>query len=176
MTKMNIDENAIRQAVVDQVSDQLMYSKEGLADYVRSELKSRIDKVWASEVQDQIGAIVQKEISDGFNRQYQKVDNWGDQVGEPTTIKAELQRLVTSYWQEKVDARNGQKSDSYGAITRAEYTMMRVCSKDFSEQANQEVANMAGALKDGLRLALHETTNKMLNEVFKVKSLGDKKP
>ena len=51
--------------------------------------------------------------------------------------------------------------------------MTKICAEDFSKQIQQSVANVTGALKDGLRNQLANQMDTMLNDLFKIKSLQD---
>ncbi|MDQ4680748.1 hypothetical protein, partial [Stenotrophomonas maltophilia group sp. RNC7] len=61
----------------------------------------------------------------------------------------------------------------YNAVTRAEYLMTQICAQDFSEGMKQSVLSVTGALKDGLRAQLAAHMDKMLDELFCIKSLQD---
>lgn len=169
---ININEEELKKVIVDQVVDELVHS-DGISGIVTHEVTKRIDKIFDEQVEKIIEASVKKAIDEGFERQYQRVNSWGQAEGEPTSISKELERLINTYWSDKVDARSGKVSSGYGAITRAEFVMMQICSDDFSGKMKQAAADITGDLKDGLRAKLMQNTNSILDDLFRVKSLGD---
>lgn len=52
--------------------------------------------------------------------------------------------------------------------------MCRVCGDDFRKNIEQEVVNVTGQLKDGLRTELRGWLDTTLGNVFKVRSVQDK--
>jgi hypothetical protein len=51
--------------------------------------------------------------------------------------------------------------------------MMQMVAADFRDGMKQHVVNIGGALKDKLRTELHETINRLLADVFHVRSVSD---
>lgn len=170
---MDIDIAKIEAAVVREVADNLIGS-DALWERVKSDIKTRMDNLWADVVEARLKDEIQKAITEGFERSYCRVDVYGRPQGSPTTISAELQRLVAGYWNERVDRNGKPDSSTYGTTyTRAEWVMMQMVTEKFSADMKQHVVNLGGALKDGLRAELQTTVNRLLSEVFHVKSLGD---
>ena len=109
----------------------------------------------------------------GFEREYQRVDSFGSPTGEKTTIRAELEKLISGYWNAKVDDQ-GKPSDAYYAkATRAEWLMAKMCAADFQGEMKQHVVNLGAGLKDSLRNELRSTLDRLLGEVFHVRSATD---
>lgn len=172
-TEMELDQSRIEAAVVQEVADRISGEDGDLPDRVRKEVDRRIERHFADVADAQIRAAVEAAIRDGFDREYCRVDAFGRREGEPTTIRAQLARLVEGYWNAKVD-RQGKPATGYGAdMTRAEWTMTQMVAADFKDTMKQHVVDLGGALKDALRLELHETINRLLSETFNVRSLDD---
>jgi len=176
---LNIDHSKLEEAIVAQAVDQILGKDEGeqftryLRD-IRTGVEARIDKLFADRADAMIQDALDSAIKDGFEREYQRVNQWGKREDAGTTsISKELERLVTSYWGERVD-RNGKPTDStYNALTRAEYLMTQICAEDFSKAMKESAVQVTGALKDGMRNQLATHTDQLLNDLFKVKSLQD---
>lgn len=169
---MNIDQEKIEKAIIEQAVYQLA-GEDDLYERVRSGINARIDKLFAEKVDALVSETVSKIAADGFDRAYQKVDTFGKPQGEKTTIRQELERLVTNYWEARVD-RNGKPTESsYSSTSRAEWMMVQICADDFSKEMKQHVVNVGGALKDHFRAVLNEHIGLMLSEVFRVNSAGD---
>ncbi|WP_434695373.1 hypothetical protein J3P89_19435 [Pseudomonas sp. Z1-14] len=171
---LNINEDDLKTAIVAKVSDELLRDGDDLSGLVAAELKKRIDKIFNERVSAQIEVAINETISGSFEREYRRVNTWGEPEGPATTIRKELEKTVNAYWSAKVDPRTGKTASSdYNAVTRAEYIMTQVCAEDFSKQMQTSVNSVTGALKDGLRGQLAKQMDNMLDGLFHIKSLQD---
>lgn len=171
---LNINEDDLKTAIVAQVADQLLSEEADLSSMVDKEIKNRIDKIFDERVTSQIQKAIDETVSGSFEREYRRVNQWGDQEGPATTLRKELEKTVTAYWTAKVNSSNGEKATSdYNAVPRAQWLMTKICAEDFSKHMQQHAANVTGALKDGLRNQLAQHMDQMLNGLFTVKSLQD---
>lgn len=171
---MELNQERIEAAVVAEVSDRIIGEDE-LFKRVRTAVDAKIDALFKEHAEAQVKAAVDAAIVDGFEREYTRVNAWGQKEGEPTSLRKELEKLISGYWNEKVDAQ-GKKS-SYASdrdITRAEWLMTKMVADDFQGQMKQHVVNVGGVLKDRLRASIHGTVNQLLSEVFRVNSVQDR--
>jgi hypothetical protein len=170
---LNINEEDLKAAIVQKAADEILSMDDSLSSLISKEVTARLDKIFKEQADAQIRAEIDAAIKAGFEREYQRVNSWGEPNGERTSIRKELEKLVNGYWNHRVD-RNGKPSDSsYNTMTRAEYLMTEICAKDFSEAMRQSALNVTGALKDGLRAQIAKQMDEMLNGLFHVKSLQD---
>lgn len=170
---MEIDKDRIEDAIIQQVASDLI-SDESLWDRAKRAFDARVEKLWTEVAETRLRSEIELAITNGLEREYCKVDSFGMQKGEKTTIRAELEKQISGYWNTKVD-RQGKPSTAYGAdMTRAEWMMTQLVAADFKGEMKQHVINLGGSLKDHLRKQLHETVNGLLSEVFYVRSQGDK--
>ena len=169
---LNINEEELKAAIVAQAADQIL-AGDDLSGLIANEVNARINKIFATRADEQIQIAIDAAVVNAFDREYQRVTQWGDADGDKTSIRKELDRIVTGYWSAKVDPRSGTPSQSYNAVTRAEYLMTTICAKDFTETMKQSALNVTGALKDGLRNQLALVMDEILNDLFRVKSLQD---
>jgi hypothetical protein len=171
---LNINEDDLKAAIVEKAADSILADDQDLSTLVAKEVKKRLDKIFLERAEAQIQNAIDSAVVDSFNFEYQRVNNWGEAVGEKTTIKQRLDLIITGYWSAKVDAKTGKPSDSsYSSVTRAEYLMTTICAEDFTETMKQQVANITGALKDGLRNQMAKSMDNILQDLFKIKSLQD---
>ncbi len=172
---MELDKQRIENAIVEQVATDFV-NEEHLSQKIHSEVNKRIDRLFKDSADAQIQAAINEAIKDGFDREYCRVTSWGEREGEPTTIRKQLEKLISGYWNEKVD-RQGKPTSYSGSdcATRAEWLMTQLVAADFKGAMQQHVVNLAGSLKDGLRNELHKTVNQLLTGCFHVKSLDDQK-
>lgn len=169
---MELNQARIEDAIIREVSEKII-GDDDLWNRVKHAVDTRIDNHFKAVADAQIKTAIESAITQGFEREYQRVNAFGERQGAPTTIRAELEKLIGGYWNERVD-RNGKPTDStYNVVTRAEWMMTQLVAADFKGEMHQHVVNLGGALKDKLRSELHETVNKLLSEVFHVKSAGD---
>jgi hypothetical protein len=171
---LNINEEDLKRAIVERASDELLREDDDLSTLIAKEVKSRLDVIFKERAESQIAAAIDAAILNGFEREYQRTTQWGEPSGPKTSIKAELGKIVESFWNARVDAKNGKPTDSsYSSTTRAEFLMTQICAQDFSEAMKQHALNVTGALKDGLRNQLAAHMDNMLSNLFHVKSLQD---
>lgn len=171
---LNINEEDLKKAIVEKVSNEILNKDDDLTSMVAKEIKARLDKIFVDRAQAQIEAAIDAAIQVSFEREYQRVTQWGEPSGAKTTIRAELEKTINGYWSARVDPKTGKPTDSsYTHVTRAEYLMTQVCAADFSESMKQSALNVAGALKDGLRNQMGQQMDALLESLFRVKSLQD---
>lgn len=170
---MEFNQTRIEDAIVQDVADR-MIDQEELRDRVKRAVDIRIDKHFKEIADIQIKAAVEVAISKGFEHEYCRIDSFGRRDGEPTTIRAELEKVIAGYWNENVDKQGKASSSNYaGHISRAEWMMTQLVAADFKGEMQQHVVNLGGTLKDKLRAELHGTVNKLLSETFHVQSADD---
>jgi len=171
---LNINEEEIKKAIIEQAADQVVSQDSDLSHMVAREVESRVEKIFKERANAQIEAAIDAAIKESFNHEYQKVTQWGEPAGPKTTIRKELEKTVSGYWTAKVDAKTGKPSTSdYSSVTRAEFVMTQVCAEDFSKGVKEAVVSVTGALKDGLRKQIGSQMDTMLDSLFHVKSLQD---
>lgn len=169
---MELNIEKIEQAIIEQAVDSIV-NERLLCKSVSDQVKERIDNIFINTCNAQIEKAIQEAIDAGFEREYVKTTSFGTPAGAPTTLARELEKMVTSYWDQKVDSR-GAPTDGYGAkMTRAEFVMGQMMAKDFNDSIKQMIVNAGGALKDSLRDSLYGSVNEALSSVLKVNSLGD---
>ena len=170
---MELNQMRIEDAIVAEVADRMIGDDE-LRGRVKTAVNSRIDRLFSESADAQIRAAVETSIANGFEHEYCRVNSFGQREGQTTTIRAELEKLIAGYWNERVDRDGKPSSSSYDAkITRAEWLMTKMVAADFHGEMKQHVVNIGGALKDKLRLELHRTVNDLLAGVFHVRSADD---
>ena len=173
---MELNQQRIEDAVVQEVADRII-DEEKLRVQVRTMVEDRINTHFKNVADKQIQDAINESIQQGFDKVYMKVNTYGEVASPPTTIRKELEKLVEGYWNEKVGRDGKPTTSSYNdKYTRAEWVMMQIVSDKFTEDMKQHTINIAGALKDGLRKELQNTVNRLLSEVFHVRTEGDKLP
>jgi hypothetical protein len=170
---LNINEEDLKAAIVQKAADEILSMDDDLSSLIAKEVKVRLDKIFKDRAEAQIQQEIDAAIKAGFEREYQRINQWGEPSGEKTTIRAELEKLIGGYWNHRVDKYGKPTDSSYNTMTRAEHLMTEICAKDFSEAMRQSATNVTGALKDGLRAQIAKQMDELLNGLFHVKSLQD---
>jgi len=171
---LNFNEQDMQKSIVEKVANEILEHNDDLTSMVRTEVRARLDKIFAERAKAQIEDAINEAIQGSFDREYQRVTHFGQAEGVPTTIRKELLKTVDAYWSMRVDKRSGKPTDSsYDSVTRAEYLMTQICAQDFSETMRQSALNVTGALKDGFRNQLAKHMDELLESLFRVKSLQD---
>lgn len=171
---LNINEEDLKTAIVERAADEILKQDDDLTAMISMEVQRRLDKIFIDRAEAQIEAAIDHAVQTAFDREYQRVTSWGEPVGEKTSIRAQIDKVINGYWSEQVNAKSGKPDSGYGdKVTRAEYLVTQMCAKDFSEQMRQDALNITGALKDGLRNQMAAVMDKTLNDLFRVKSLQD---
>jgi len=101
---MQIDQARLEKAVVQQVIDYFV-DDEKTFEKIRNDISARIDKLFADHATELVKKMAEDAVLNGFEREYVKIDQWGQKAGEPTSIKKELERMVSAHWSERVDLR-----------------------------------------------------------------------
>lgn len=171
---LNINEEDLKAAIVERAADEILKQDDDLTAMISKEVKSRLDKIFIDRAEAQIEAAIDHAVQIAFDREYQRVTSWGEADGPKTSIRAQIDKVITGYWSEKVNVKTGKPDSGYGdKVTRAEFLVTQMCAKDFSEQMRQDAIQITGALKDGLRNQMAKVMDEMLSSLFHVKSLQD---
>lgn len=172
---MELNQQRIEDAIVSEVADKII-GEEDIWNRAKRAIDDRINKHFVEKADALIAQAIEDAIKDGFDREYQRVSSWGEPTSPKTTIRKELEKLISGYWNTMVDRNGKPDASSYGnKLTRAEWVMAQMVADDFKGNMKQHVINIGGSLKDHLRKELHETTNRLLHDVFHVKSTDDQK-
>lgn len=171
---MELNQERIEKGIIQEAVDNLI-DADALSGLVAKEVNKRLDILFAATANEQINKAINEAIENGFDREYFKTTAWGEPVGKPTSISKELERVVSGYWNQQVDSKGKLSDSTYNTISRAEWMMTEIAAKNFEGEMKQHIINIGGALKDSLRNTMHETVNKMLSDIFHVKSLDDTK-
>lgn len=175
MTELTLDKNDIREAIIERASDSILRDWDFTTE-LRADIRKKVDAIFVEKANEEVSSAVSEAVRNAFDREYQKADSFGDTLGKPTTIRKELERLASDYWSARVD-RNGKPTEStFSSTSRAEWMMAQICGENFAKDMKQQVVNATAQIKDGLREQLHKHTNQMLNDLFRVRTVGEKYP
>lgn len=172
---LKIDNQAIIDLAAQKLADALMYANDDdIKSIAVKMIEARINKIWADKAEKAVSDAIEAAVSGALDRVYCRVDSFGQQSGEPTTIRSQLVKQADAYWSQRVDRHGKPDNGSYGdKLTRAEYVMAQVCAEDFTKQMKQHAVSVTAAMKDGFRRQLAVHVDGLLDELFRVKSVQD---
>ena len=94
---MELDQTRIEDAIVREVADR-MIGDDALYNRVKNAVDARIDRHFKDTADAQIQAAIEVAVSKGFEHEYCRVDSFGKREGAPTTIRAQLEKMIAEYW------------------------------------------------------------------------------
>ena len=172
--ELKIDNQAVIELAAQKVADAVMYQEDDLSIIANREIERRIDKIFKDRAETQIEATIDAAISGSLDREYHRINSFGEKDGGATTIRKELEKLANNYWAAQVDAKTGKpSSSSYNSVSRAQFVMAQICAEDFTEQMKKAAISVTAAMKDGFRAELARHVDKTLDELFRVRSVQD---
>ena len=174
MSSINLDVEAIQKQAIEQAVGELV---DGMHEVVKEAVRNEVSNHFAETATGLVDEAIQSVVDQGMHAEFQRMDKWGRPGDEPpTTIAKILEEQSQNYWGCIVNPRTGEKH-SYGAskCTRAEYLVSRAMGETFKELVEQQAINAAGQFKDQLRDSLAKSINATVDNLIKVKSLGDQK-
>ncbi len=169
---MELNQEKIEALVVAEAAERII-SDDKLYERVKRDVDARVDALFAGRVAAQITETIDGIVRGGFDRPFQKQDGFGRPSGEPTTISQELEKRADAYWAARVGSDGKPTESAYNSTTRAEWLMTKICADDFQKEMKTYAVSVTGELKDRFRRELHETVNRMLSDLFHVRSLDD---
>ena len=168
---IELDQAKIKKAIVDKAVSEL------LATDINEKIDNEIERLVSESLANSLNSRIEKTLNEIMQRaldtEMSPVNVWGEREGTPTTLRAALHDRARTFWQEKVNS-NGERA-SYGGKPRYEYVLSIITEQEFNTAVKQNIANIAGAIKDAMRADFYKAVDTQLNDFFNVKSLGDQK-
>jgi hypothetical protein len=170
----NITREEIIELAANKIADR--YGEESdLSSSINKQVSSRIESVFKTNLNEKIDAFMNAEMSALLSKEIIPVDMWGDEVGEPTTLRAAVTKHAKEFWDDKVDSNGTLSRNGYGCKPRHEYLFQKLAAEAFTEAMKQNIVNILGALKDSIRADAYASVDRSLSELLKVKSLSEQK-
>lgn len=142
---------------------------------IHKEVKQQVNSMIKGIVESSKG-VIQKAIDDAirenveavFSKPFCKIDRFGDQQGETTTIRAMIADEATAYWTKKVDS-NGNDVNGYcnSPTIRAEYYAKKFMEEFYSTELRKFAEGMAKEVKEKIPAAFAEEVAKSFTRLFK---------
>ena len=172
---LSVNEDQLIEIVAQKVADEVI-DNERLISRAVTMLEDRVNQLFTEVVDQQIRDKAAEITRDAFDRSYRRVDGFGRPAGEETTIAKELGWMISEYWSQAVDksGKPTEKNSYTKSMSRAEWTMLQICSGDFQGELKQHAVNVTASLKDGLRARLRQEVDQALSSLFRVVSHDDK--
>lgn len=133
---LGIDIKQLKYDIVQETSDKL---SRNLCESMKDELYE--------DMQDLISLKLNSLIEESIIEKYQPVDEFGETVGQPLSIKQAFKNQCKNWWTQKVDEKSGYPSTSYNAITREKYIFNQVIGTCVEKQLNKMTQETLKAIK-----------------------------
>ena len=120
-----------------------------ISDQATEMIREKIKEAFANRLTKRIDEFLYEEMEKLLNQEITPVDMWGDKIGKPTTIRAQLAERARIFWDVKV---NGDgKEESWGGTPRHEVLFRRICQDKFSEAIKENADVIATEFKAALK-------------------------
>lgn len=132
-----------------------------LSAVVDKKIKDSIDRLvqgLQGVITERVDQIMVQKMDEVFSTPFQRVDRWGQAVGNPTTIRDLVAEEATRYWSVKVDQYG--KESTYNGVDRAQWYASKVMEDFYKSELQAEVRKMAEAMKK----AIPATISKEISE------------
>lgn len=170
---LKIDADEIRTAVIARCVDEIMGNwDESITSMVSKSLREKIDSKVTNLMNDKIDTMLTDAVKSTLDESITPVNTWGEKVGETTTLKAVIHERARDFWNTKVN-KDGAPSQYSSSKPRWEHLLGEELRGAFSDAIKKDMVNIAGSLKDAVRSDFYGAIDKGLNDIFKIKSIGD---
>jgi len=171
--KLELNQNEISEAIINKAVDELLGDKGRMYDLIRKEASERISAAIEKRLNNAVEEALNTIMEHALNGEVSPVNVWGEREGDPTTIRAALHDRAKSFWSEQVD-KNG-KRNNYSGVPRYEHVLSVITAHEFDSAVKQNIANIAGAVKDAVRKDFYDAVDVKLDAFFKINSSTDQK-
>lgn len=140
-----------------------------LSEVVDKKIETAIGKLvdrLKDQIEKQIDKIMAQKIEEVFNAPFQRTNQWGDKIGEPTTIRDMVANEAINYWNQKVDD-DGKTSKYNSKQTMAEYHAKQVVKKVYDTELAAAVEVMIKDFRAKIPDTIGEIMAKTVVKYFK---------
>lgn len=135
-------------------------------------VRAKVDHMSTQILDETLRSHIEEAVKLGLEQSYYRYDAFGKQVGEPTSISIEMQKLLKGYWDVKVN-RKGEPDTGYHSVSRAEYFLTQLSMDSLIKSLQQDCVNITAELKTEFRKNLARTMNTTVNQLFNVRTDKD---
>lgn len=160
---LGINLEDLKEKVVFDVRQQLM--KE-----VGEELTKEIRKGFVQEMKTKLydEAVLKLDtlMVEMIHETYQPIDDYGDPIGKPTTLRDHFKKSIEVWWTQKVDS-SGNKSTSYRANQRHEWMVKTVVEDIVSKEFRKHLEKFVDEAKTKMRESMTKALAGEFKNLFK---------
>lgn len=166
---MSIPFDITREEVLNLAAQKLVDAYGGdpdMAETAENIIRNKVSEMFTeTSIRQRIDDCLTKELERLLSTEIVPVDIWGERVGKPTTIRAQLTERARKFWDVPVD-RDGRES-TYGGEPRHKKLMAEILKNEFANavKANAEIIvhEFKAALKADATKIVSEHIDKLIN-------------
>jgi hypothetical protein len=147
LSDLGIDTEGLRGEIVERAAERIVES-------IGYQIKSEVLKT----VQGQVSRKVNSLIDDTLSQVYQPVDDYGEPVGESTTLRSEFKRAISEWWAEKVG--DDGNPTQYRGKPRSEWVAHKVIGEVMTGKMKADfqklIKESKEQIKDGMTKAVED--------------------
>ncbi len=162
LNELGITKETIMAAIVEAALEEIDVDA-AVHSSIHKQVARKLDGMAAAAIE----RVLDKEVRDLLSRDIVPVDIWGEQCGEPTTIRAEFHQRSMNYWDTKVNANGEPTTGTYGNKTRAEFLLQKIGHEAFGKGIRENASEIIVALRESLDKSMKLDVERALNECFK---------
>lgn len=131
-------------------------------------IEEKIKNVFESGLKERIELFLTNEMERLVSQEITPVDIWGDKIGSPTTIRAQLAIRAKEFWDVRVND-DGRPAGSYGGTPRHEHLMKKIMQDEFAKSVKQNADVIVSAFKAALTADATRLVKEHIDNLIKVK-------
>lgn len=157
----NFDKSALMDMAARKLADDCIHeSGESLLEVFQHSLDAEISGFLSDEVRkqlrDRISIALDAEIDRVMSAEIVPVNMWGEQNGDPTTIRDQIHQRALTYWNEKVEPDRNNRgrfviTTGYGGKPRHTAVFESVAAEAFEDAIRKNVIEIVSAFKESLK-------------------------
>jgi hypothetical protein len=134
---------------------------------VESELHAQVKRVLGNSVEAAVEERLRQEMETLLGKEIIPVDIFGEQTGEPTTMRGVLEKRAREFWEIKVDKDGKPGGGYYGGKSRAEFLMEKLMKDTFTDAMQKNTAAIVTAFQAALKADLAKQASEYVDRLIK---------
>jgi len=156
---MNLEELGID---VEELRSQII---ECAAQQVAEELSHKIQQDIRQIVEKDIGRKINVLVEEGLDGVYHPINNYGEAVGEPTTLRLRFKAAIETWWKTNVD-KHGEPTGRYSGNPRYEYVARKVLDSVLTHNLKKDLEKLVALTKDQVKTGITESIREAIERTW----------
>lgn len=139
------------------------------------ELLDKVSSIVNKRLSDNIGNILDVCVRQKIDAEMEKVlsgmitpvNVWGEQTGEPISLRAAMHEAARDYWNVKVN-KDG-KPEHWNSVPRYQWVMNNIAKDAFNTALKDNINLMVASLKQAIAKDIHKACDEHLDKLIPIK-------